>query len=121
MPTEHELIEERRKKRDELIRLGINPYPYSYHQTHHAEELKETYSGLQPEEETQDTVKIAGRIIGLRRMGKASFVHVLDQTGKIQSFFKQDILGDEKYKQLKWVKHSQNKRLTLTQVQPVNS
>ncbi len=90
MPTEEELIAERRKKRDELLKLGINPYPYIYNPTHRAAQLLEKYKSLEPEKRTEDTVKVAGRIVGLRRMGKATFMHILDETGKVQAYFKYD-------------------------------
>src|SRR5574341_1330606 len=90
MPTEEELIAERKKKREELMKLGINPYPYSYSPTARAKELLEKYKNLEPEKRTEDKVKVAGRIVGLRRMGKATFMHVLDETGKVQAYFKYD-------------------------------
>src|SRR5574341_1638315 len=90
MPTEEELIAERKRKREELLKLGINPYPYKYEPSHKSSELLDKYKGLQPEQRTTDKVKVAGRIIGLRRMGKATFMHLLDQNGKVQIYFKFD-------------------------------
>ncbi len=92
MPTEEELINERKKKREELLKLGINPYPYSYAPTHNSAQISDKYKALQPEEKTNDAVKVAGRIVGLRRMGKATFMHLLDQNGKVQAYFKFDDL-----------------------------
>lgn len=100
MPTEEELIRERVKKLQEIRNLGINPYPYRYGQTAHAAQLKEKYQQLAAGENTKDHVFIAGRIMTFRRMGKASFCNVQDQTGQIQTFLKQDELG-EKYDHLK--------------------
>jgi len=101
MPTEDDLIAERKRKREELLKLGINPYPYKYSPTHKAAELLEKYKSLEKEQKTNDNAKVAGRIIGLRRMGKATFMHLLDGTGKIQIYFKQDDIGEDKYKLLK--------------------
>jgi len=84
MPTEEELIAERKKKREELLKLGVNPYPYKYEQTHHAKELLEKYHDLEPQQETEDKVRVAGRIVGKRNLGKLAFIHLLDETGKIQ-------------------------------------
>lgn len=95
MPTEKELIDERKKKREKLLELGINPYPYKYDAKNHADELQKKYEKLKPEEETKDTVKIAGRIIGKREMGKIAFMHILDGSGKIQAYFSVDNLKDE--------------------------
>ncbi len=100
MPTEEELIAERKRKREELLKLGINPYPYKYEPTHKSNELLDKYKGLQPEQRTTDTVKVAGRIVGLRRMGKATFMHLLDQNGKVQIYFKFDDIP-KIYEQLK--------------------
>jgi lysyl-tRNA synthetase class 2 len=99
MPTEEELIAERRRKRDDLLKLGINPYPYKYSPSHKSAELLEKYKSLAVEQRTDDSVKIAGRIVALRRMGKATFMHIMDQFGKIQAYFKFDDL--KTYDQLK--------------------
>lgn len=102
MPTEEDIIKERKQKRDGLIKLGINPYPHTYKQTHHAQEILEKYKHLNAEESTNDKVKIAGRVVGLRRMGKVTFMHILDQTGKVQAYLKSDELG-ESYDLLKYI------------------
>ena len=100
MPTEEELINERKRKREDLLNKQINPYPYNYNPTHKSTELLEKHKGLEPGEKTNEEVRIAGRIIGLRRMGKASFIHLLDQEGKIQAYLKFDDLK-EQYENLK--------------------
>ena len=95
MPTEKELINERLRKLDELRKQGINPYPYSYNPKHSTNELSEKYKKLKAHETTKDKVKVAGRIVALRRMGKISFGSVRDNTGKIQVYFKFDNLKDD--------------------------
>jgi lysyl-tRNA synthetase class 2 len=94
MEDEHRLVAERKKKLNDLREMGINPYPTKFKKTHAAKELTEKYSSLNKEEETQDHVIIAGRIVGMRDMGKAAFCHILDSTGKIQAYLRQDNLGD---------------------------
>lgn len=101
MPTEKELMAERVKKLNELREKGINPYPYKYDARNNAKELAEKYTALKPEEKTSDKVSVAGRIISLRRMGKVTFLHVLDNTGKIQAYFSHDEMGEDKYSLLK--------------------
>jgi len=96
-----DLVQERLKKLEELKNLGINPYPYTFDQTHHAKEILEKYTDLKAEEKTKDTVKVAGRIMQLRRMGKASFTHIQDQSGRIQLYLRQDDIGEDQYKILK--------------------
>lgn len=90
---EHRLIAERKRKLEELRAKGINPYPYRYDPTHHAREIQTLHARLRPEEQSGEHVKVAGRLMLLRRMGKASFGHLQDETGRIQLFFKQDRLG----------------------------
>jgi lysyl-tRNA synthetase class 2 len=91
MPTEAELIAERVKKLEEFRKQGINPYPYKYSPTHTARQILEKYGALS--EMGADRAKVAGRIVGLRRMGKATFCHVRDATDKIQLYLKEDALG----------------------------
>lgn len=101
MPTEKELIEERLKKRQKLLDLGINPYPYRYEPKQTAQEIQQKYKALKDGEETKDKVKIAGRIVGLRKMGKIAFMHLLDESGKIQAYFSVEVLGEEQMENLK--------------------
>lgn len=71
-----------------LEKAGINPYPYKFDKTHNALDILSNFN-----EENADQfadVAVAGRIMTIRRMGKASFFHILDQTGKIQIYIKKD-------------------------------
>lgn len=101
MPTEKELIAERLRKLKDLRAIGINPYPYKYDAKNKSYDLQKKYAALNAEEKTSDKVSIAGRIVGLRRIGKVTFVHVLDETGKVQAYFSNDDLGEDVYKRFK--------------------
>ncbi len=101
MEEENRLVQERFRKLKELVDKGINPYHYSFDQKDHASELNERYSSLKEEEKTTDKAKVAGRIMQLRRMGKATFMHVQDQSGRIQVYFRADDVGQEEYNLLK--------------------
>ncbi|MBI4440903.1 lysine--tRNA ligase [Candidatus Woesearchaeota archaeon] len=90
---EEDLINERREKRDALRKEGINPYAHRYEPTHKAAELQLKYAQLANEEKTNDKVSVAGRIISMRRMGKATFMHLLDESGKIQLYLRYDDIG----------------------------
>ncbi len=92
------LIEVRIKKLEKLRDMGIDPYPYKYERDHYAEEVKSKFSNVG--EEPEGNVSVAGRIIAFRDIGKISFAHIQDQTGKLQIVFKKDELG-ERYKLLK--------------------
>ena len=88
--NEQELI--KIEKLHELRSLGINPYPVSYDRTHHAAEILSTFSDDQPD--AMSSVRVAGRIMAIRKMGKASFCHIQDVTGRIQIYLKKDDLGE---------------------------
>lgn len=90
---EDNLIGERIRKLKEIVSLGVNPYPHRYDPTHSSKEILEKYSELKAEEKTADKVKVAGRIVAVRDMGKVSFSHLQDESGRIQLFFKEDSLG----------------------------
>jgi lysyl-tRNA synthetase class 2 len=83
---------ERRNSLDTLRARGINPYPYSYNRTYYSGGAKALFNEATPDEHPKASV--AGRIMAVRRMGKASFVHIMDEEGKIQLYFKADELGD---------------------------
>lgn len=82
---------------EHLENMGINPYPYSYNITSNSAEIKKNFKD---EDENHQVVSIAGRIMAIRRMGKASFFHILDSVGKIQIYFNQNLTPD-KYDELK--------------------
>ncbi len=93
--------EQSRRRFEELEILesnGLNAYPYSFDKTHNSTEILEQYSDDNPE--LFSNVAVAGRIMAIRRMGKASFFHILDQSGKIQIYLKKDDLP-EFYEHLK--------------------
>lgn len=101
MSEENHLIKERISKLNEIRELGVNPYPYTFEKKNNAKELLGKYSNLKAEEKTKDKVSVAGRIMQLRKMGKASFVHIQDETEKIQIYFRQDDIGVDSYKLFK--------------------
>lgn len=89
--SEQEIV--RRNSLAELRRMGIEPYPAAeYVVTGYTDEIKETFS----EEASQRTVRIAGRLMSRRIMGKASFVELKDSKGRIQVYItRDDICPDE--------------------------
>src|SRR5271165_817802 len=80
-------------KRDSLKALGIDPYPYSFERTHEAGQLELRYAGLAAGAETEDRVRVAGRIRAMRNSGM--FIDLHDSSGKIQIFCHKDLLGSE--------------------------
>jgi lysyl-tRNA synthetase, class II len=80
---------EKRKKLHALRAKGVNPYPYSFEQNVHVEKLVKDYSDLASGEKKLETnFRVAGRLMTLRAMGKASFFNVQDQTGSLQCYIK---------------------------------
>lgn len=92
---------EKLRKLNDLKEKGINPFPYKFNKDISINELLKKYSKLKKEEHTKDSYVVAGRIMQLRRMGKATFIHLEDETGKIQLYFRQDDIGKDSYKLLK--------------------
>ena len=94
---ENHLIQVRKEKLKALIEAGKNPYEITeFNRTHVTTEIFENYDELEGKE-----VAIAGRIMGKRIMGKASFAHVQDPYGKIQLYVSVNDLGEESYKAFK--------------------
>ncbi|MUG68798.1 MULTISPECIES: lysine--tRNA ligase [Paenibacillus] len=94
-----ELLQIRRNKLDELRKLGIDPFGGKYVRTDHAGDLLKQYDALPKEEldEKKVEVNLAGRIMAKRGMGKASFAHIQDLTGRIQIYVRQDTLSETQY------------------------
>jgi lysyl-tRNA synthetase class 2 len=89
---------ERLEKLKALRKAGIEPYPYSFEQDHHAEDIKNNYSELEGR-----AVSVAGRLVSLREHGKLTFADLQDQSGNIQLWLAEDSLGEENYSCLKYL------------------
>ena len=89
----------RRVKLERLVELGVDPYGQKYDVENTAKEIKEKYAGKTHEEleELKAHVKVAGRIMFMRKMGKASFFSLKDKTGLIQVYIKLDDVGETDY------------------------
>ena len=91
------LMKVRKEKLDNLIVEGKNPFEITkFNRTHTSEDIEKHYDELEGKD-----VTVAGRIMSKRIMGKASFCHIQDATGKIQSYVSINDLGEESYKQFK--------------------
>ena len=94
---ENQLMKVRREKLDKLREEGKDPYKITkFNRTHTSKEIKDNYEELEGKD-----VTIAGRIMAKRIMGKASFCHIQDSEGKIQSYVSINDLGEESYKSFK--------------------
>jgi lysyl-tRNA synthetase class 2 len=98
--SEVEELAARRQAVDDLRAAGIEPFPARVSRTHSAAEALAAYQPDVPDEE-QPTVTVAGRMLTPRHMGKASFLHLLDGSGRIQVYAQRNTLGDEQFDLLK--------------------
>jgi len=83
------LIKRRYEELEELKAKGVEQFAYSFNVNSDSDDIKKNYT-----EDTKREVSIAGRIMAIRRMGKASFAHIQDDKGKIQTYLKKDELGE---------------------------
>jgi lysyl-tRNA synthetase class 2 len=89
----------RRDKLDKYRELGIDPFGKAYKVSHHVKDIrklceKKTAASL---DKMNLIVSVAGRIMAIRRMGKASFVNIQDKTGNIQGYIGIDVVGKKSY------------------------
>ena len=81
----NQIIQHRKEKLKKLIKNGVNPFPYKFEPSHKSLEIINNFNTLEGK-----SIKIAGRLMAIRKMGKASFAQILDQNGKIQIFIKEN-------------------------------
>ena len=95
--TEQELV--RRDKLQSIRDLGLDPFGHSFERTAFAAEIKEKYADVEHDafENMDDTATVAGRIMFIRKMGKASFFTIKDKTGPIQIYISINDIGEEMY------------------------
>ena len=93
----NQLLQVRRDKLATLQEAGKDPFKITkFDVTHHSTEIKENYAELEGK-----TVRIAGRVMSKRVMGKASFCNVQDLPGNIQCYVARDCVGEEAYADFK--------------------
>ena len=95
--SEQELV--RREKRDKLVELGLDPFGQRYDREDYAKDIKEKYAEVDHDafENMDDTARVAGRIMFIRKMGKASFFTIQDKTGSIQIYISINDIGEDSY------------------------
>jgi len=93
--NEQELV--RRQTLDKIRQMGIDPYPpQEVEITHSTDEIKKNFTD--EEKDKWADVKLAGRLMSKRIIGKASFAEIQDQSGRIQAYFNRDEIcpGEDK-------------------------
>ncbi len=89
-PTFSDLVKRRYEELEELKAKGYETFAYSFDVDSDSDEIKKNYT-----EGKEINVRIAGRIMAIRRMGKATFAHIMDHTGRIQIYLKRDEIGND--------------------------
>ena len=92
-----DLEEQRKLKIKEIRSKGGNPFPHSYKKDSSSIDIIRKYKDLTGHDTSQEKHSLAGRVITVRIMGKASFFHLQDRDGKIQVYVKNDVVGEELY------------------------
>src|SRR5260370_38937228 len=87
-----EIFNQRLRKLEELRARGIEPYPTTFVRTAVTGEAVCQFDELEGTD-----ISVAGRMVSRRIMGKASFCHIADGTGRLQLFVKEDLIGAEQY------------------------
>lgn len=95
--SEQELV--RRGKLEKIKELGIDPFGHKFERTGFASEIKEKYKDVDHDafENMTDEAVVAGRIMFIRKMGKASFFTIKDKTGSIQIYISINDIGEDAY------------------------
>lgn len=82
----------RREKMKELITKGVEPFGDKYVTTHQTKDIIHRFEELE-----NQSVAIAGRLMSVRGHGKASFGNLMDMSGRIQVYFREDVIGEDAY------------------------
>ena len=95
--TDQEIV--RREKMAKIRDMGMDPFGNRFERTAFAKDIKEKYADIEHEafENMDDQATVAGRIMFIRKMGKASFFSIQDKTGKIQIYISINDIGEEAY------------------------
>jgi len=97
------VIEDRKKKAESLKAMDISLYPVGYTYDITASEVMERFGHMDAEslEKEKESFSMAGRILSMRDFGKASFIHIRDNSGRIQAYIRKDRIGAEQFEVFK--------------------
>ncbi|MEN8222954.1 MAG: lysine--tRNA ligase [Acidobacteriota bacterium] len=89
----------RLEKIEKIEELGLETYPYEFDVVDKLTDIKAKYSDDDREklENTKISVKTAGRIVAIRKMGKSAFLHIFDGEEKLQLYIRKDIVSEEEF------------------------
>ncbi|MDD3716921.1 MAG: lysine--tRNA ligase [Candidatus Marinimicrobia bacterium] len=90
--TLEQILAQRKEKIAKIREMGFEPYPYAFEITHKSKAVTEDFAELEGK-----SVSVAGRLMTIRRMGKAAFAHIQDTEGRIQLYLSKNDIGDNAY------------------------
>jgi lysyl-tRNA synthetase class 2 len=98
-PVELDQDVARREKSHKLAQAGVPLFPYTADRTHEVREVVEAFAGLGAAELEAQTARVVvpGRILSIRKMGRATFFHISDGRAKLQAYIREDKAGAEAY------------------------
>ena len=91
MENQGDIFEQRKEKLEKIKKAGLEPYGRRFDKSLSIKELLENFK-------EDAAAKLAGRIVAIRLHGKSSFGNIKDQTGKIQFYMKEDVVGQDNFK-----------------------
>jgi lysyl-tRNA synthetase, class II len=93
----HDQFAQRQKKLEQIQQLGVDPFPREFRWSHTATELAQEFGQTSAKdlEDKRVEVRVAGRIVSLRLMGKAGFAHLQGGGRRIQIYVRKDVLGEK--------------------------
>lgn len=103
----NQVLIQRRKKADELVEMRVDLYANDFKPTHHISEVltsesaREVLADVEGDSTIRETFMIAGRVMAMRKFGKASFLHIQDESDKIQVYVKKEVVGEDSYSEFK--------------------
>ncbi len=94
-----QLLKQRREKAQTLADAGVNLFSNSFKHPQQIIDILPRGEALAPEshEDNGGIYRVAGRIMSLRKFGKAAFFHIQDESGRIQIYARKDLLGDDQF------------------------
>lgn len=99
-PIEH-IIQLRKQKAEDFVNSGINPYPAKYALDKNNSDIQKDFVFLEREQMLDVKVKVAGRVMTYRNMGKVAFLDLKDGYAKIQAYVREDKVGVDQYRLFK--------------------
>ncbi|MCI5224575.1 MAG: lysine--tRNA ligase, partial [Candidatus Electrothrix sp. AR4] len=104
MDNQSQLLKQRREKAQTLAEAGVNLFSNDFKKPQPVVEILPLAEALEPETHASDNIvyRVAGRVMSLRKFGKAAFFHVQDESGRMQIYARRDLLGEQFQQFKKW-------------------